>query len=70
MNPFCVVVFPFIVLLYLHRLEQLLEKALWVAKISEPPLFHECPIRVLLAKLGVSDRMGEILVHEKSPEVR
>lgn len=46
MNPFCVV-FPLIVLPYLHRLDQLLEKSWWLAKLSEPPLFHECLIRVL-----------------------
>ena len=62
MNHFCVAVFPFITLLCLHSLHQLLEKALWLAKISEPPLFQECLIKRLLAKPGISDMMDETLV--------
>lgn len=42
----CIVVFPFIILLYLHRLVQLLEKALWLAKISTPPFVEKSPIRL------------------------
>lgn len=36
-EPLNVVVFLFIIILYLHRLVQLLGNALWLAKVSTPP---------------------------------
>lgn len=73
-------VFPFIILLYLHRLVQLLEKALWPAKISTPPFVEECLVGLFQAnwyikhnelesRAGVSYNKGSCLVHVKQAGV-
>lgn len=57
-EPLCVVVFPFIILLYLHRLALLLEKALWLAKISTPPFVEKCLTKLFRTEYTKHNEQG------------